>query len=105
MRIWAAQGTVLFAALLLLATRARAADFGTLCDPDAGHATPAENPIHQTAEPQPPTFAPGSESKGPDEPRIIRDPLPPAVWSGGSMFALGGAYAGFRRLRKRLTSF
>ena len=97
MRIGAALGIVLFAALLLLAGPVRAVDLTGLPDSE-----PVTTPMSPPAEPGTPT--PRPESKEPDEPRVIRDPLPPAVWSGGSMLALGGAYAAFRRLRKRLAS-
>ena|SRR5690348_1989054 len=98
----AAHGRVLFAtALLLLVGSARAAEMRRI--PDAG--APDSSLILSPLDERPaarslPTSRP--IGGGPDESQVIRDPLPPAVWSGGSMFVLGGAAAVWRRLRRGL---
>jgi hypothetical protein len=103
MRSLAAQARVLFMATLLLAMRARASE--TVRIPEASpDDRPLLDPLIGPVKELPPRPLPGSKpgSGGPDESQIIRDPLPPAVWSGGSMFALGGAAAAWRRFRRKL---
>jgi len=100
MRSLAAQGRVLFTATLLLAAGARASDTVRIPDglPEDRSLIIDEPPTRSPL----PTQTSHSSPGGPDESQVIRDPLPPAVWSGGSMFALGGAVAAWRRFRRKL---
>lgn len=93
-----AQGRVFFVvAIVLLVGSARSAETRTVCG------SRQDLPVVLSVEDGSaalPTSRPSDW--GPDQSQVIRDPLPPAVWSGGSMFVLGGTAAVWRRLRRGL---
>jgi hypothetical protein len=98
-----AQGRVLFTAVLLLGMSAGAADKMRISPSEWDEQQLLLNPIDDPPGHDSLPAATSRPSPGlPDESQIIRDPLPPAVWSGGSMFAIGGALAAWRRFRRGL---